>query len=220
MSKRQMKKDKKIIPATREESIELDLTDERNMARYRNEIDAVFTGELNPGTNVLIGKPSELLKTFGIKRELYCTHSVVRKIVYPNKYGHGKHNLGMSVMKNLPYELNNPLAITKNSNNHQVVDDSIVVWTNWKTDNNNSVITIIRIEKNGEVVVRNPVVTTFASNKNYLAQLIEYKENILYTKNNKSIKQLLPVRRLVPRAHTDDTLINYNLSRKDNKVNK
>ena len=179
----------------------------------------MFNGEHKIGKNILIGNPPEILKKYGVIKPLYCMPHVVRKTAYPNGYGGGKHNLGISVMKKLPFELKNPLAITKNTNNHVIVDDSIVVWTNWETDSCKSIVSVIRIEKSGGVTVTNIVVTVFASGKSYLEQLFEDKDKILYTKNNKSIEQLLPVRRLVPRAHTDDTLINYNLSRKDNKVN-
>lgn len=201
------KNNKKVRPATRKESMKLDITDERNIARYHKEIDGVFNGSLFIRKKVLLGKPPKILTKYGIEKPLYCSQKVVRKIAYPKGYFGGKHNLGISVLKKLPHELNNPLAITKNTRNHMVDGDSVVVWTNWKNDDNNSVITVIRIENNNGVIMANIVVTVFASGKNYLDQLFGNMKNVLYTKGNKSIKKLLPYRCLMPKVYADDTLI-------------
>ncbi len=214
------KNNKKVRPATRKESIKLDITDERNIARYHKEIDGVFNGSLYIRKNVLLGSPPEVLKKFGIVKPLYCSQRVIRKTAYPFGYGGGKHNLGISLMKGLPYELADPLAITRNSDAHKELDDGIVVWTKWKTEKDHSVITIIRIEKDGEITITNNIVTIFASGEKYLKQLIENDSNILYTKNNRSITQLLPSRSIMPRMHTDDTFIKHNLLRRNIKIKK
>lgn len=204
-----------IKPVTRKDSLKLDITDERNIARYQNEIDRVFDGSLFIRKKVLLGKPPQILEKYGIVKPLYCDQKVIRKTVYPFGYGGGKHNLGMSLVKALPYELEDPLAITQNIDVHKRVDNSIVVWTKWKTEKEHSVITIIRIEKNGEITITNNIVTIFASGESYLKQLIEDDNKVLYTKNNKSINQLLASRCIMPRVHTDDTLVKRNLSKKN-----
>lgn len=215
---------KNIIPATREESKKLNMLDDRNIARYRNEIDGAFNGEMKEGTMILIGKPSEILLQHGVvNKPLFITQSVARKIAYPleykigNKYMGGKHNLGMSALKNLPLQLCEPIAITKNTAKHSE-DNSVVIWTNWIDRNNEGIMVAIRINKEGKIEISNTIATVFQAGEKYVNQFFENKDNILYTKNNEDIQKLLPFRRYVPEAKSDDVFI-YRLLQENENVN-
>ena len=50
-----------ITPATREESLQLNLLDERNLARYFKEVDSTLDGSMPVGKLVLVGKPPKVL---------------------------------------------------------------------------------------------------------------------------------------------------------------
>ena len=215
---------KNIVPATREESKELNMLDDRNIARYRNEIDGVFNGEMKEGTMVLIGKPSEILLQHGVvNKPLFITQRVARKIAYPleykigNKDMGGKHNLGMSALKNLPLQLCEPIAITKNTAKHSE-DNSVVIWTNWIDRNNEGIMVAIRINKEGKIEISNTIATVFQAGEKYVNQFFENKDNILYTKNNEDIQKLLPFRRYVPEAKSDDVFV-YRLLQENENVN-
>ena len=50
-----------ITPATREESLQLDLLDERNLARYFKEVDSTLNESMPSDELVLVGKPPKVL---------------------------------------------------------------------------------------------------------------------------------------------------------------
>ena len=217
----------KIIPCTRDEALSLKMADDRNVARYRDEIDGVFDGTLQKTSKVLVGMPSETLLSAGLPNNpITISQNVARKIAYPEKYKigntdmKGKHNLGISILKNLIYQINSPMAITKNTDNQNKKNEGIVVWTNWKNRKGESIICVIRIDLNGNVKVGNNVVTTFNAHNDYAKQFINDTTNILYTKNNKDINTLLTTRRYMPSAKNDDTLIQHNIHNNIKNSNK
>lgn len=217
-----------VTPCTREDALKLKMIDIKNVARYRNEIDGVFTGKLDKEKKILLGMPSRSLIEKGLENKpITMSQNVARKIAYPMNYKIGdknmlgKDNLGMSVLKNLIYQINDPMAITKNTNNQEKNNEGIVIWTNWKNENNESIIAAIRIDKNGEIKVGNTVVTVFNASSDYAKQFINDKTKVLYTKNNKDINSLLTARRHMPSAKTDDVFIKHNVAhnKKDVKQN-
>lgn len=114
----------------------------------------------------------------------------------------GKHNLGRGVLDELPYQLADPMIITGNTTDHISKGDtnSVVVWTDWQTENGDSVIVPIRIDVDGAIEPYNSVNSVFdAYNPAYVADLLR-DENIRYTRNNKSVEELLSNRRQVPAA--------------------
>ena len=95
------------------------------------EVDGVFDGSLPENKTVWIGKPNALISKYlnGSTNLITITQNIIRKIAYPAEYKtdfnmQGKHNLGISVAKNLIYQINDPMAITKNTEKH---DGSIVL---------------------------------------------------------------------------------------------
>lgn len=192
-----------IEPATREESLKIEATDPRNVARYKKEISEALNGMMPSGNLVLIGRPSDILQKYlKSDKPLYIPQKAVKKGVLSKESG-GKHALGETVMGSLPYQFADPLAITGNTSLHeQAGDNSIVVWTDWMTKKGDSVIVPIVIDINGQVGVYNGVNTVFdAFNQEYVKDLLR-EGNILYTKNGKSIQELLPARRQVPEVQS------------------
>ncbi len=146
-------------------------------------------------------------------RPLYMTQSTAWKIAYPEGYSiggrnmGGKHNLGIEVLKQLPEQLANPLAITNNTAKQQKKGhDSIVIWTDWKTSKGWSVIIPITIDAEGKVGLQNRVETTFDANPNYSEDI--KSAGVLYTREGKNIDQLKISRRQLPTTNSDD-VFNY-----------
>lgn len=215
----------KITPASRKDAEKLNMLDERNIARYRKEIDGVFDGSLPIGSDVIIGMPSEVLIEHGVSNRLiHMTQNIVRKIAYPSEYKigddyentraflktqgdmGGKHNLGISAVKNLPLQIAQPIAITKN-NNANKGRNSVVLWTNWIAEDGKGIMLGLVIDSNGVTGLQNNVSTVFQATNEYAQRFFENEEDILYPKNKKDINQLLSSRRYMPRAMVDDTFI-------------
>lgn len=194
-----------VSAATEDESKNLDATDKRNLARYYNDLKAANDGTLASNKMVLVGKPSEILEKYlNSSNPIYIPQKIIKKVAKEKTEG-GKHGLGMTVLEELPFQFADPLAITGNTSLHVSLNDkSIVVWTDWKTVNGDSVIVPIRIEANGNVGIYNNVNSVFdAYNEEYVNDLLR-DGNILYTRNGKSIQELLTQRRQVPKWENAD----------------
>lgn len=195
------KPDKDTKAATRKDAVSISATDPANLARYQAEITSVLDGTMSSGRMVLIGRPSAVLsKYLHSEHPLYMPQSAIKKAALTAEEG-GKHGLGRAVLDELPFQFDDPLAITGNTTRHeQLNDNSIVVWTDWMTENGDSVIVPIRIDVNGKVGLYNNVNTVFdAYDPDYVADLLR-DGNVLYTKNNRSIQELLSTRREVPKV--------------------
>lgn len=212
----------KITPATREEAKGMKIIDERNVARYRMEIDDAFSGKMSEGFLIMVGNPTELLTKYGVPKDtLYMSQSIARKIAYPLGYKlgkyethevvntNGKHNLGMSALKNLPLQIYDPIAITNNNDTNK--GKSIIVWSNWVDELGRGIMLGLAIGNDTQNGIKNGITTVFQANEKYANQFFENEDDILYTKNNKDIKQLLSTRRHMPVAKSDDIFIkDYN----------
>lgn len=192
-----------VTPATREAAKSLDMLDKSNIVRYTNEITAALDRSAATGKKILIGKPSGILaEQMNSDSVLQMDQSVARKVAFADKKDGGKHNLGRGVLDELPYQLADPMIITGNTTDHISKGDinSVVVWTDWQTENGDSVIVPIRIDVDGAIEPYNSVNSVFnAYNPAYVADLLR-DENIRYTRNNKSVEELLSNRRQVPAA--------------------
>ena len=187
-----------VTPATRQESLQLEMTDERNLARLSNEITQALNGEMKSGQLVLFGKaPETLAEHMKSDKPLYMPQSVVQKIVFSKENG-GKHGLGRGVLDELPYQLSDPMMITGNTIRHaQSNDNSVVVWTDWETEKGDSIIAPIRINVDGVIDVYNNINSVFdAYNKEYVADLLR-DGNVLYRRNEGSTKTELVQQRQV-----------------------
>lgn len=197
-----------VKAATRQESLSMNATAPENVARYQSEITEVLDGTMHSNQMVLLGKPSAVLAQYmGSDNPLYMPQKSVKKAVFPKGENGGKHGLGRVVLDELLYQLEDPLAITGNTSDHAAAGDhSIVVWTDWKTEAGDSVIVPIRIDATGTVGVYNNVNTVFdAFNPEYVADLMR-EGNILYTKNGKSLSELIDQRRQVPKIENGNAL--------------
>ena len=84
------------------------------------------------------------------------TQDAAYKIAYPEGYMGGKHNLGMSVLKQLPYQIENPVAILKSNTQ----PSSIVLLTAWK-DGDKSIIVPLHLDKQGAISVENRIASAY-----------------------------------------------------------
>jgi len=195
-------------PATRSESLAMDATDDRNVLRYRNEISAVLDGTMPSNQIVLIGRPSAILaKYLKSDNPLYISQNSVKHIALPKTEKGGKHGFGRAVLDQIVYQFEDPMAITGNTSKHvESGDNSIVVWTDWKNDAGDSIIVPIRIDVDGSIGIYNNVNTAFnAWDESYVEDILR-DGNVFYTRDGKSIADLLAQRRDMPKWKTEDAL--------------
>ncbi len=196
-----------ITPATREESLQLNLLDERNLARYFKEVDSTLDGSMPSGELVLVGKPPRVLVEYmKSTNPIQIPQKIIKKAALSkNESADGKHALGRAVIEQLPVQLAYPMAITKNTSEHQSLNDnSIVVWTDWKTETGSSIIVPIRIDVAGHVGMYNNINSVFDAYKpSYIADLLK-DSNVLFTRNGKNIQELLAQRRQLPKGTRSD----------------
>ena len=211
-----------ITPATREESLQLDLLDERNLARYFKEVDSTLDGSMPSGELVLVGKPPKVLSEYmNSTNPIRIPQKIIKKAALSkSESADGKHALGRAVIEQLPVQLTYPMAITGNTSDHQQMNDnSIVVWTDWQTKAGDSVIVPIRIDISGRVGVYNNINSVFdAYDDDYAADLLR-DGNILYARNGKNIQELLSQRREVPQVIRSDVSSENSVAEASNVVN-
>ena len=191
------------------------LTSTDNMLRYRSDIDKVFSGNYPSGKLLSVGDTPELLTRYGANPlPMTMTQDAAYKIAYPEGYMGGKHNLGMSVLKQLPYQIENPVAILKSNTQ----PSSIVLLTAWK-DGDKSIIVPLHIDKQGAISVENRIASAYQTGhmQSYLG---EADSNVLYTKNNEDVHQLLSNGVQFPKAMADDILAKNNISQAEAKSNR
>lgn len=191
------------------------LTSMDNMLRYRSDIDKVFSGDYPSGKLLSVGDTPELLTRYGANPlPMTMTQDAAYKIAYPEGYMGGKHNLGMSVLKQLPYQIENPVAILKSNTQ----PSSIVLLTAWK-DGDKSIIVPLHLDKQGAISVENRIASAYQTGhmQSYLG---EADNNVLYTKNNEDVHQLLSNGVQFPKAMADDILAKNNISQAEAKSNR
>jgi hypothetical protein len=191
------------------------LTSTDNMLRYRSDIDKVFSGDYPSGKLLSVGDTPELLTRYGATPlPMTMTQDAAYKIAYPEGYMGGKHNLGMSVLKQLPYQIENPVAILKSNTQ----PSSIVLLTAWK-DGDKSIIVPLHLDKQGAISVENRIASAYQTGhmQSYLG---EADNNVLYTKNNEDVHQLLSNGVQFPKAMADDILAKNNISQAESKSNR
>lgn len=191
------------------------LTSTDNMLRYRSDIDKVFSGNYPSGKLLSVGDTPELLTRYGANPlPMTMTQDAAYKIAYPEGYMGGKHNLGMSVLKQLPYQIENPVAILKSNTQ----PSSIVLLTEWK-DGDKSIIVPLHLDKQGAISVENRIASAYQTGhmQSYLG---DADSNVLYTKNNEDVHQLLSNGVQFPKAMADDILAKNNISQAEAKSNR
>lgn len=184
-------------------------------AAYAAQIDDVFRGNIPTDRAVSIGDTPDILLSIGATDlPMMMKQSTARKIAFPAGYMGGAHNLGVPALKRLPEQLRDPAAVLRS----KTQPDSFVVLTEWNDTNGNPVIIALHLDKQGVVDVTNEVASAYGKN-NFAALTGENGENVLYTKNNKSIDQILDDRLQLPALLSDDTLAAYSIAQQEGKSN-
>lgn len=177
-------------------------------AEYAAQIDGVFNGSMPTDRVVSIGDTPDILLSIGATDlPMTMTQSTARKIAFPAGYMGGSHNLGIPALKRLPEQMRDPAAVLRS----KTQPDSFVILTEWNDTNGNPVIIALHLDKQGVVDVTNEVASAYGKN-NFAALTGENGENVLYTKNNKSIDQILDNRLQLPALLSDDTLVAYSIA--------
>ena len=114
----------------------------------------------------------------------------------------GKHNLGIPALKQLPTQIENPVAVQKSASQ----PNSFVILTEWADTQGRPVIIPLHLDKNGAISVENKVASAYGHN-HIFSLLGENNQNVLWTKGNEDIGQLLSHRLQLPQAVVDDTLV-------------
>lgn len=203
-------------PATAQESMSMDASDPRNVKRYQNEITATLNGTMDSDQMVMLGKPSEILSQYmDSNSPLMIAQNVIKKVSAVD----GKHQLSRAVLDELPYQFKDPIAITGNTSKHvQNGDNSIIVWTDWQVDGQDPVIVPIRIDAKGNIGLYNNVNSVFPLyDADYMSDILR-EGNVLYTRNNENIRDLLAQGREVPKRKIED-VFNNSISKPSEPVN-
>lgn len=210
-----------------------------NRARFSKEVDGVFDGGFPQRSALVLGDTPPLLQKYGAGDvPLTVSVSAVFKMAYPTGYlglKHG-HNLGIPAVKHLPEQISSPLAILRSNS----VDGSLVLLTEWADRNDNRVVVPVHLNKNGQMNIGGRIntenrVTSAYGKKDFSTLLFDENGNstVLYTKGNESIDSLLASSGLqlpgvgamassglqLPGAPSEDTLIDYSISRKNENYN-
>lgn len=184
-------------------------------ARYQAQVDGVFDGSMPEKSIITVGNTPDILLQYGAKnRQMTMKQDTARKIAYPDGYMGGKHNLGIDALKELPQQLRDPMAILKS----KTQNDSLIALTEWNDTHGDPVIVAVHLNKRGDITVENRIASAYGK-KNFEALLGENGENILYTKNNKSIAELSADRLQLPVSASSDTLVNHSISQSETNVN-
>lgn len=189
------------------------ITSQENMQRYRDTIDAAFTGTMNPREIITVGQtPSVLINIGAAQNPITMTQETARKIAYPEGYFGGKHNLGMSALKNLPNQLADPLAVYRS----RTQPNSFVILTEWVDTSGNSVIVPIHLDRQGSIDVENRIASAYGKRdiETFLSEQIP-----LYTKANEDVATLLANRLQLPMALEDDILARNSIPDSGQNVN-
>ena len=217
-----------VKAATRRQSMDMDITDDRNVARYRNEVDEAMRDEKT--RNVMLGMPNELLLKAGFANApIMIDASNLTKIAYPYGYlgntdGKNRHDLGFSVIKNLIYQIAKPLAITENVSDQMKKhaargESSRILFTEWVDQKNHRVIIPVSISKGNVLSIENnmlnEVKSAFGAEERYLEQLKDVK--VIYPENEKDVRALIQSARQqsVPESISDDIFAKSILYSKD-----
>ncbi len=194
-----------FTPATQQEAMQMDATSPQNLRRYQSEITAALNGEMDSDQMVVLGRPSQILGQYmNPDNPLMLAQSVIKKVSAED----GKHQLNRIILDELPYQFDAPVAITGNTVKHEEAgDNSIVVWTDWQVDGQDPIVAPIRIDAKGNIGLYNNVNSAFPLyNPDYMAEMLR-DGNVLYTRGNENILDLLAQGRKVPERKTEDVSI-------------
>ena len=191
-----------FTPATQQEAMQMDATTPQNLRRYQSEITAALNGEMDADQMVVLGRPSQILGRYmNPDNPLMLAQNVVKKVSAED----GKHQLNRIILDELPYQFDDPVAITGNTVKHEEAgDNSIVVWTDWQVGGQDPVVVPIRIDAKGNIGLYNNINSAFPLyDPKYMEEMLR-DGNILYTRGNENILDILAQGREVPKRKVED----------------
>lgn len=187
-----------------------------NLSGFADVVDDVFNGKASFNKTIVIGQTPDVYQSLGASPlNITIEPSTLYKIAYPEGYLNGKHNLGIPALKMLPVQIDNPVAILKS----KTQPNSFIILTEWADTQGRPVIIPLHLDKNGAISVENKVASAYGHN--HVSSLLgENNQNVLWTKGNEDIDQLLSHRLQLPQAVVDDTLVsNYSIPVFERNVN-
>lgn len=187
-----------------------------NLSGFSDVVDDVFNGKASFNKTIVIGQTPDVYQSLGASPlNITIEPSTLYKIAYPEGYLNGKHNLGIPALKMLPVQIDNPVAILKS----KTQPNSFIILTEWADTQGRPVIIPLHLDKNGAISVENKVASAYGHN--HVSSLLgENNQNVLWTKGNEDIDQLLSHRLQLPQAVVDDTLVsNYSIPTLERNVN-
>lgn len=187
-----------------------------NLSGFADVVDDVFNGKASFNKTIVIGQTPDVYQSLGASPlNITIEPSTLYKIAYPEGYLNGKHNLGIPALKMLPVQIDNPVAILKS----KTQPNSFIILTEWADTQGRPVIIPLHLDKNGAISVENKVASAYGHN--HISSLLgENNQNVLWTKGNEDIDQLLSHRLQLPQAVVDDTLVsNYSIPSLERNVN-
>jgi len=187
-----------------------------NLSGFADVVDDVFNGKASFNKTIVIGQTPDVYQSLGASPlNITIEPSTLYKIAYPEGYLNGKHNLGIPALKMLPVQIDNPVAILKS----KTQPNSFIILTEWVDTQGRPVIIPLHLDKNGAISVENKVASAYGHN--HVSSLLgENNQNVLWTKGNEDIDQLLSHRLQLPQAVVDDTLVsNYSIPTLERNVN-
>lgn len=184
-------------------------------ADFMKDVIRLANGEMNSNEVLVINeKTPQILQKYGANNnKITMSQSTVYKIVYPEGYMGGKHNLGFDALAMLPEQLADPIAIFKSATQK----DSHVVLTELVDSNNNPVIVPIHLDKNNRIEIVNEIPSAYG--KDDFDKFIANQEksgNVLYVKKEKDLRKL-PVNglQLSEREALSDPIFNNSIPQTD-----
>ena len=166
---------------------ERDITEQ---TRYIEQIKDSIRGNLSSDMQIEIGRTPKILQEYGAKpHTMSMSQTTLRKIAYPSGYMGGKHNLGFYALEQLPYQLENPVAILRSATQ----PNSMVIFTEFLDAQGSPVLTALHMDKNGRLGISNEVASMYGKYRflNFIARQRE-AGNIVYEDKNRNL-QALPV---------------------------
>lgn len=155
---------------------------------YNYQIKDAMIGKLPNNKDIVIGDTPDILQKYGAKsRDMVLGQSAIRKIVYPQGYMGGKHNLGFYALEQLPYQVENPVAIFKSDTQ----PNSLVVFTEFLDEKNNPVMAAFHLDKDGRMGISNEV-ASYYGRKDFekFVDTNRKKGNVLYEDKKRSLSSL------------------------------
>lgn len=187
----------------------------KNIVRQINDY---ANGNLGVNDYIDLGKTPEYMSQYGnVENPFIMKQSTIPKVAYPNGYMGGKHNLGYEPFAQLPYQLNDPVAVLKSNTQ----GNSAVVVTDMIDANGYPVIMPIHMDKNGHWGVTNEVASIYGKhNVDNMIKAAEENGNIIMINKERAHAVTSSVGLQLPNVKSEaDPIFNYSIPNSSQNVN-